>query len=82
MENQKSKIGNKVFYSILVLSILLSVWITFVKIVVQKNYQIVAETSCDPALEKCFAFTCDPADDETCPTEETERTSYYKMISK
>jgi hypothetical protein len=84
MENadKKSKIANRIFYIILTLLILISVGVTFNKIVIQKDYQIVAETSCDPAIEKCFVYTCDPADDSTCPVEESERTSYYKMVSK
>lgn len=81
-EDKKIKLANRIFYTILVLLILISVSMTFVKIVIQKDYQIVAETSCNPETEKCFVYTCDPADDETCPVEESERVSYYKMVSK
>ncbi len=84
MENikQKSNIGNNIFNIILLLLILGSVGVIFYKIVVIKNYQIVAEVSCDPTVEKCFVYECDPADDETCPENITDRTSYYKKISK
>lgn len=79
----KSKVGNRIFYVILALLILGSIGATFYKIVWQKNYQIVAETSCDPQTEQgCYVWTCDPADDETCPADEAERVSYYKMVSK
>lgn len=64
--------ANKIFYIILGLLILGSVAATFYKIVILKNYQIVAETSCDPVSEKCFVYT-DEASGEV---------SYYKVISK
>ena len=77
----KSKVGNRVFYTILILLILGSVGVTFYKIVIQKDYQIVAEVSCDPAVEKCLHYdgvTCDGSD-STCVPEEAYD---YKMISK
>ena len=78
----KSKIGNRIFYTILTLLIIGSVGVTFYKIVIQKNYQITAETSCDPQAEKCFVRICDPATDDTCPTKKEEQTTYYKIVSK
>jgi len=64
--------ANKIFYTILALLIIGSIGATFYKIVVQKNYQIVAETSCDSETEKCFSYT----------DEESPEVSYYKLISK
>jgi hypothetical protein len=74
MENieVKNKVGNRIFYIVLTLLILGSVGVTFYKIVILKDYQIVAETSCDTTTEECFKFT-----DET-----TNEVSYYKKISK
>lgn len=80
--DKKSKNANRVFYMILVLLIIGSVGVTFFKIVIKKDYQILAETSCDPKTEKCFARTCDPTSDSTCPAIEADRTTYYKIISK
>jgi len=68
----KNKLANRIFYIILALLIIGSVGVTYYKIVILKDYQIVAETSCDPQSEKCFVYT-----DET-----TNEVSYYKMISK
>ena len=74
--------ANKIFYSILILLILVSVGFTFWRIVIQKDYQIIAEVSCDPAVESCFHYdgvVCDdPADLECVPEEAYD----YKMISK
>jgi len=77
----KSLWANRIFYAIFILLIIISVGVTFWRIVIQKDYQIEAEVSCDPALESCFHYegvTCNEGDTE-CVSEE----SYdYKMISK
>ena len=79
---QKSKTANIIFYTILALLILASVGVTFYKIVILKDYQIVAEVSCDPTTEKCFVYECNPDDDDACSQNPEERISYYKKISK
>ncbi len=72
--------GNKIFFIVFFLLIVASVGVTFYKIVIVKNYQIVAQVSCDPTVERCFMSTCDPATDETCDA--LSSTTYYKNISK
>lgn len=76
MENvdKKSQLANRIFYIILALLILGSIGATFYKIVIKKDYQIVAETSCDieTEAEKCFSYT----------DEESGEVSYYKLVSK
>lgn len=81
MENQvkNENRGNKIFYIILFLFIVGSVGVTYYKIVILKNYQIVAQVSCDPTYEKCFVSECDPATDETCSVDSSIT---YKNISK
>lgn len=80
-EENKSSVANKVFYVILVLLILVSVGFTFVRLVIWKDYQIVAEVSCDPVLELCFHYEPEPCaeDDTSCVPEEAYD---YKLISK
>ena len=80
--SEKSEMANKIFYIILALLIVTSVGVTFYKIIILKDYQIVTQVSCDPASEKCFVSQCDPAEDDTCPEKLYERISYYKNISK
>jgi len=78
---EKSRVGNRVFYIVLILLILGSVGFTFWRIVIQKDYQIEAETSCDPVIESCFHYEgviCDSGDTECVPEEAYD----YKMISK
>jgi hypothetical protein len=81
---QKSNKANKIFYIIVALLIAGSIGVTFYKIVILKNYQIVAQVSCDPKVEKCFMSVCDPVTDDTCSVTSTteERTTYYKNINK
>jgi len=77
----KSKLGNRIFYVILILLILGSVGATFYKIVILKDYQIEAETSCDPTVESCFHYEgviCNSGDTECVPKEAYD----YKIISK
>lgn len=74
--------ANKIFYSILIVLILGSVGFTFWRIVLQKDYQIVAEVSCDPATESCFHYegvVCTDLTDTDCVPEEAYD---YKLISK
>jgi hypothetical protein len=77
---QKENKRNKIFFIIFFSLIFLSVAITFYKIVIIKNYQIVAQVSCNPITEKCFETICDPATDDTCEASST--IYYYKNISK
>jgi hypothetical protein len=80
--NTKSVLVNRIFYSILILLIIGSVGFTFWRIVIQKDYQIVAEVSCDIATESCFNYegvVCDDTTDIECIAEEPYN---YKIISK
>lgn len=72
--DKKSQLGNRIFYTILAILIIGSVAATFYKIVILKDYQIVAETSCDIETEgeKCFSYT----------DEESGEVSYYKLVNK
>ncbi len=81
---QKPDKKNRIFYIVMFSLIILSVAVTFLKIVILKNYQIVSQVSCDPKIEKCFMSICDPTTDEACSaaSSTTERITYYKNISK
>jgi len=81
-KDKKTIILNRVFYFILFFAIISSAFLTYTRIVVNKDYQISAEVSCDPTLEQCFEWKCDPVEDSTCPENPDERISYYKIISK
>lgn len=76
---------SKIFFLVFLLLIIGSVALTYWRIMVKRDYIISAQTSCDPALESCFVYECDPEDpeDPECATlPEEERISYYKLIDK
>jgi hypothetical protein len=75
---------NKIFYTILILLILGSVGFTFWRIIVEKDYQIVAEVSCDPAVESCFHYEPEicAMDDYDCLSAPIEEAYDYKLINK
>lgn len=51
------------------------------KYVIQKDYPMYAEGSCDPSVEVCFVYTCDPETEE-CVGNPEEDTYYYKEIRR
>lgn len=75
--DKKSKIFFLVFGLILVGSIAFTYW----KIVVNRDYLVLAEASCDPETEACFVYECDPEEEE-CTGDPEEDISYYAKIKK
>lgn len=78
----KTSLKNKIFYSVFVLLLIGSVIATFVRIVIMKDYIIVAESSCDPATEKCFVWECNTKIDGECSDNPEENIWYYKIVNK
>ena len=80
-ESSSDKKKNIWFFIILGILILASVGVTFYKYYILKDFQIVAEVSCDPATEVCFHYEPTPCadDDLECVPEEAYD---YKMMSK
>lgn len=58
-----------------------SVGVTFWRIMIKKDYIIEAEADCDPTLETCFVYECDPEAEE-CTGDPTEDISYYKILRR
>ncbi len=83
-EKPKNKIANRIFYFMLILLILISVGVTFWRIVIKMDYQIVAEVSCDPAVESCYHYEPEECDmtDYDCLSQPPEEAYDYKLISK
>jgi len=79
--NNKSIIANRIFYIIFALLILGSVGATYYRIVILKDYQILAEVSCDPMIESCFYYEGVMCEDGVvgCIPEESYS---YKFVSK
>lgn len=69
------------FFVIFGLLVFGSVAFTYYRIVMKRDYMISAEAECDPYLEKCFIYVCDPAVEE-CTGDPEEDTSYYKIMKR
>ncbi len=73
---------SRIFFIIFSIIILAVTGASFYKFFIFKNYYTIVQAPCDPRYQKCFTITCDPAQDDTCPAEEQQRLSYYKLIEK
>lgn len=72
---------SKIFFIVFALLIAGSVAMTYWRIVVKRDYLVLAQTSCDPEAENCFVYECDPESEE-CTGNPEEDISYYAKIKK
>lgn len=72
---------SKILLWVFALLIAGSVGVTYWRIMIQKDYIIEAEVDCDPTLETCFVYECDPEAEE-CTGDPEEDIYYYKMIRR
>jgi hypothetical protein len=82
-EAPQSKSG-KIFFIVFGLLILGSIFATYYRIMIKKNYIIEAQVDCDPYENKCFIWECDPASDvvgEKC-TGDAEKNIWYYNLAK
>lgn len=76
---------SKVFFIILGLLIIGSVFATYYRTVITKNYLVEAQTDCDPYTKKCFIWQCDPAsavDGEKCTGDAEKDIWYYNLVER
>ena len=77
--------SEKIFFLVFILLIVGSIGVTYWKIMVKRDYVIVAQADCDPYEEECFVHICDPspdADGEWCTGDPEEDTWFTKNISR
>jgi len=83
-EEKKDKSG-KIFFLVFGLILAGSIFATFYRTMIWKNYTIEAQTDCDPYTQKCFVWECDPASDvegEMCTGNADEDVWYYKLSKR
>ncbi|MBP9751695.1 MAG: hypothetical protein KBD19_02440 [Candidatus Moranbacteria bacterium] len=76
---------SKILLAVFAVAIFLSIGISFYKFMVVRDYIIEAQVDCDPAVEVCFVWECDPESEEEgmmCTGNPEEDASYYKVIRK
>ena len=82
-ENFRKDNKNIWFFTIFGLLILGSVGASFYRYYITKNYQIIAQVSCNINVEKCFQTACDSNTGTVCATTtDGNSVTYYKKISK
>jgi len=75
---------SKLLIAIVTLLILISILITFWRIMIQRDYIIENQIDCDPYTEKCFIWECDPAstvEGEAC-TGDPEMDIWYYAVAQ
>jgi hypothetical protein len=76
--------AEKILIIIFFLLIIGSVAFTYYRIMLKKDYLISSQIDCDPYVEKCFIWNCDPESDvegEAC-TGDPEMDAWYYKIAK
>lgn len=72
---------SKIFFLVFFLFLAGSVFATYYRVVIARDYVIMGQTDCDPTTENCFIYECDPEAGE-CTGIPEEDTWYYKKVSR
>ena len=88
-EKSQPKAGHpmagKILFWIMGILIVASVGATYWRIMVEKDYLIEAQADCDPYVEKCFVWKCDPnstVDGEACTGNPDDDTWYFQVVKR
>lgn len=76
---------SKIFLWLFLLAILVSVGVTYYKIMIKRDYAVETQVDCDPTADKCFVWQCDPnseVEGEKCGGDPEKDLWYYKIIRK
>ncbi len=76
---------SKIFFIIFGLLIAVMIGATYWRIMVKKDYVVEAQTDCDPYVEQCFLWECDPESDvdgEKCTGDPEEDSWYFQVIKR
>ena len=83
IEMDQSK-SSKIFLAIFLMVIILSLVVSYWRIVIKRDYDIVASVDCDPYEERCFVHVCnpDPNVDGECAGDLAEDTWFTKNLNR
>ncbi|TAK96862.1 hypothetical protein EPO05_00740 [Patescibacteria group bacterium] len=76
---------SKILLLVFVILIIGSVGFTYWRIMVQRDYAISAQTDCDPYVDKCFIWECDPnstVEGEACTGDPEADIWYYQVVNR
>jgi hypothetical protein len=76
---------SKIFFVVFFLILFLSIAATYYRTMIKKDYLISAQIDCDPYVEKCFIWNCDPnsvVEGEACTGDPESDIWYYKIFER
>ncbi len=82
MEQSKS---SKIFLAVFLLAVVLSMAVSYWRIIIKRDYSIVASVDCDPYAEQCFVHVCNPdpdVDGDACKGNAVDDTWFTKNINR
>lgn len=71
-------IKSKILYGFLAAILILSSSASYYRFMVLNDYIVEAQVDCDPTLESCFVWECDPSVESECTGNEEEDTWHFK----
>lgn len=74
--------GSKIFFLVFFLVLAGSIFLTYYRYMIVRDYVIEAQVGCDPMTESCFVYVCDPESGEECTGDPEQDTSYYKLLHR
>jgi hypothetical protein len=76
---------NKLFFIVFFLVLFGSIGATYYRTMIKRDYMISAQIDCDPYVEKCFIWECDPistVEGEACTGEAENDIWYYQIVER
>lgn len=70
---------SRILTVVFVLLLVTSVGVAYYRYMVQENFLVKYQTPCDPVVESCFVYECDPEAEE-CTGNPEEDTTYYSLM--
>lgn len=71
---------SKTFFLLLVTILIVSVFASYYRYYVNRDYLIEIQIDCDPSLESCFVWNCDSTIEGECTGDQSNDIWYYKYF--
>lgn len=76
---------SKILAVIVAVLLVASVWFSYLRFFVTRDFVVEGESECDPETERCFVGVCDPestSGNEACTGNQDEDEWYYKIVRR
>ena len=83
VENEKRQaLSSRILFVLLFIGLASVISLAYYRYIIQEDFLIYAQVSCDPESESCFVWQCIPSEDDSCPEDPEEQTWHYKIVYK